>query len=258
MTGRYVALGSSMAAGPGITPHVNGAPFLAFRSARNYPHLLAEFLGLDLVDVTYAGATTADVLAEKQNGTPPQVTVLNGSESLVTVTIGDNDVGYVPLLTAAYLPHPIRSMPIIGGRLRDLRDLYARNRALAKVAEALIEVGHTLRQLAPDARIIFVDYLTLLPPPGVDAPPLSGSDADLGRHVAETLERHTAEAAAATGCESSERVRRAVVTTPGHQIHGQRKALCRCLVARFHFTPTLPGCAPSPNSWWRRSASRRR
>ena len=201
MTGRYVALGSSMAAGPGITPHVNGAPFLAFRSARNYPHLLAEFLGLDLVDVTYVGATTDNVLAEKQNGTPPQVTVLNGSESLVTVTIGDNDVGYVPLLTAAYLPHPIRSMPIIGGRLRDLRDLYARNRALAKVAEALIEVGHTLRQLAPVARIIFVDYLTLLPPPGVDAPPLSGSDADLGRHVAETLERHTAEAAAATGCE---------------------------------------------------------
>jgi len=264
MTGRYVALGSSMAAGPGITPHVNGAPFLAFRSARNYPHLLAESLGLDLVDVTYAGATTDNVLAEKQNGTPPQVTVLNGSESLVTVTIGDNDVGYVPLLTAAYLPHPIRSMPIIGGRLRDLRDLYARNRALAKVAEALIEVGHTLRQLAPDARIIFVDYLTLLPPPGVDAPPLSGSDADLGRHVAETLERHTAEAAAETGCE----IVRAGAASRSHHAWSSDPWTTKGAVPLpgrpFPFHPNAPGlravadlvvaqvCKPAP-SWARQS-----
>ena len=201
MTGRYVALGSSMAAGSGIAPRVNGSPFLAFRSARNYPHLLAESLSLDLVDVTYAGATTANVLDEKRNGTPPQITALNGSESLVTVTIGDNDVGYVQLLTSAYLPHPMRSMPIIGGRLRGLHDCYARNRALAKVAEALIEVGSILRQLAPEARIFFIDCLTLLPDRGFDAPPLSRSDVDLGRHVVESLERHSAEAASATGCE---------------------------------------------------------
>ncbi|AGB24589.1 hypothetical protein Mycsm_04344 [Mycobacterium sp. JS623] len=201
MTGRYVALGSAMAAGPGIAPRVTGSPFLAFRSARNYPHLLAESLSLDLVDVTYAGATTAHVLYEKQNGTPPQTTVLNGSESLVTVTIGHNDVGYMQLLTSAYFPHAVRSMPIIGDRLRDLHDYRARNRALAMVAEALIEVGSMLRRLAPQARIFFIDCLTLLPDRGFDAPPLSRSDVDLGRHVAETLERHTAEAAAETGCE---------------------------------------------------------
>ena len=72
---------------------------------------------------------------------------------------------------------------------------------LTAVADALVEVGHTLRLRAPRARILFVDYLTMLPPPGVDASPLSKSDADVGRHVAETLESHTAEAAAATGCE---------------------------------------------------------
>jgi len=114
MTGRYVALGSSMAAGAGLAPRASGTPFLAFRSAHNYPHLLAESLGLDLVDVTYAGATTANVLYEKQNGTPPQITVLNGSESLITATIGDSDVGYVPLLTSAYLPHPMRRSSAAG------------------------------------------------------------------------------------------------------------------------------------------------
>ena len=98
---RYVALGSSVAAGPGIRPSADGAPFRAGRSARNYPHLVAERLGLDLVDVTYSGATTANVLTDPQNGAPPQADALDGSEDLVTVTIGGNDAGYVPLLMAA-------------------------------------------------------------------------------------------------------------------------------------------------------------
>ena len=49
---RYVALGSSMAAGPGISPTVPGSPLLAMRSQRNYPHLVAQRLELDLVDMT--------------------------------------------------------------------------------------------------------------------------------------------------------------------------------------------------------------
>ena len=58
----------------------------------------------DLVDVTYSGATTANVLTDPQHGAPPQVDALDGSEELVTVTIGGNDVGYVPLLFAAGVP----------------------------------------------------------------------------------------------------------------------------------------------------------
>jgi len=55
---RYVALGSSMAAGPGIRPSAGGAPCRAGRSARNYPHLVAEKLGLDLVDAQTQAKTT--------------------------------------------------------------------------------------------------------------------------------------------------------------------------------------------------------
>ena len=197
---RYVALGSSMAAGPGIRPGARGAPFCAGRSARNYPHLVAEKLGFDLVDVTYSGATTANVLSEPQHGAPPQIDALDGSEDLVTVTIGGNNVGYVPLLFAAGLPRIVRSLPLLGGRLRDQLDPPARDRALAEVAESLKEVGRTLRQRSPRAKVLFVDYLTLLPPPGTPAPPLSDSDVATGRHIADTLARLTAEAAAATGC----------------------------------------------------------
>jgi lysophospholipase L1-like esterase len=198
---RYVALGSSMAAGPGIRPSADGAPFRAGRSARNYPHLVAGKLGLDLVDVTYSGATTANVLTEPQHGAPPQVDALDGSEDVVTVTIGGNDAGYVGLLFAAGLPRLVRSLPLLGSRLREQLDPTARDRSLVDVAESLKEVGRTLRQRSPRAKVLFVDYLTLLPPAGEAAPPLSDLDVAVGRRVADTLERLTGEAAADTGCE---------------------------------------------------------
>jgi lysophospholipase L1-like esterase len=205
---RYVALGSSMAAGPGIRPRAVGAPWWSGRSARNYPHLVAERMNLELVDVTFSGATTAHVLADHQHGAPPQITALDGSEALVTVTIGGNDVGYVPLLMAASLPHGARRLPLLGGRISELLDRDTRDRALAEVFDSLCAVGRALRERAPHARVFLVDYApasgrcpqTMLPPAGA-ASPLSQADADVGRHVAATLERLTADGAAATGCE---------------------------------------------------------
>ena len=197
MSGRYVALGSSMAAGPGIRPSAPGAPFGSGRSARNYAHLVGERLQLDLLDVTFSGATTAHVLTERQRGARPQIDALDGSEELVTVTIGGNDVGYVPLLMAATLPRPARLFPAIGALFdRDLRE-----QALGGVGDSLRAVGTAVRQRAPRARVVFVDYLTLLPPDGSAAPPLSATDAELGRHVATRLEEATAAAAQATDCE---------------------------------------------------------
>jgi lysophospholipase L1-like esterase len=196
---RYVALGSSMAAGPGIQPRVPGSPRAAGRSARNYPHLVAAALGLDLVDVTYSGATTGHLLSERQRGAAPQIDALDGTEDLVTITIGGNDIGYVPMLFAAGLPGVVRAVPVLGNKIRDLLDPVARRAALEEVAASLVEVGRTVRQRAPRATVLFVDYLTLLPPAG-SARPLSDHDATLGRHLAAELERLTAEAATATGC----------------------------------------------------------
>lgn len=193
---RYVALGSSMAAGPGILPGAAGAPCGSGRSARNYPHLVADALNLDLVDVTFSGATTAHILTDRQRGAPPQLDALDGSEDLVTITIGGNDVGYVPLLMAAALPGLARLWPGIAALL----DRAGRDRALTAVGESLRAVGTAVRERSPHAKVYFVDYLTLLPPAGVRSAPLSAADADLGCHVAAGLEAQTAAAAAATGC----------------------------------------------------------
>jgi lysophospholipase L1-like esterase len=190
-----------MAAGPGIKPKAAPAPMGAGRSAVNYPHLVAARLSYDLVDVTFSGATTGNVLSERQRGAPPQVDALDGTESLVTITIGGNDAGYVPLLYAAGLPRWTRSLPVLGRIMRGQLDGDARDAALAAVGNSLTAVGEEVRRRAPSARVMFVDYLTLLPPKGIPAPPLSEGDAETGRRIADTLERLTAEAAAATGCE---------------------------------------------------------
>ncbi|MCV7421084.1 SGNH/GDSL hydrolase family protein [Mycobacterium yunnanensis] len=198
---RYVALGSSMAAGPGLRPRAANAPRLSGRSAINYPHVVAERLSYDLVDVTFSGATTAHVLSERQRGTPPQIDALDGSETLVTVTIGGNDVGYVPLLVAAGLPRWVRSVPVVGPTVRSRLDVAARDDALAVVGDSLTAVGAEVRRRAPAARVLFVDYLTLLPPKGIRANPLPEDACETARRIAATLARLTADAAAATGCE---------------------------------------------------------
>lgn len=200
MSPTYVALGSSMAAGPGIAPRAPGSPWRAGRSARNYAHLAAERLGFDLVDVTYSGATTAHVLTDHQNGVPPQIETLTPEVELVTITIGGNDVGYIPVLMAAAAPRFLRRLPILGSALLAELDPAARDAALLQVAESLRRVGEAVRARAPRSTVLFVDYLTLLPPSGTPAAPLSEADADLGRHIAARLEDLTAEAAAATGC----------------------------------------------------------
>jgi len=197
----YVALGSSMAAGPGIRPRAAGSPFPAARSARNYPHLAAAELGLTLRDVTYSGATTAHLLTDRQNGAPPQIEAVDTDTALVTITIGGNDIGYVPALSVAALPGLVRHLPVLGGLIDGLLDPRAREHALATLGSSLQAVGSAVRAAAPRARVLFVDYLTLLPPAGAAAPPLSAADAELGRHLAARLAEITADAAAQTGCE---------------------------------------------------------
>lgn len=201
LRGRYVALGSSMAAGPGIAPRVPGTPRRAGRSTRNYPHLVADVLALELTDVTYSGATTANVLHEPQHGAPPQTTALRGDEALVTITIGGNDMGYVPFLMAASLPRLTRRLPVLGSLLSESLDPDLGEPALEKLGAALRAVGEAVRTRSPQARVLFVDYLTLLPPARQPAPPLAPVDADLGRQLATRLQDVTAAAAAATGCE---------------------------------------------------------
>src|SRR5947209_18573953 len=96
---RYVAMGSSFAAGPGIGKPADETPDGCRRSADNYAHQLARRRGLALTDVSCGGATTASILGP-WNGHPAQIEAVTPETRLVTVTIGGNDVGLIAGLGA--------------------------------------------------------------------------------------------------------------------------------------------------------------
>ena len=108
---KYVALGSSYAAGPGIPTQSGG---ICTRSSHNYPSLVAAKLQLSLVDVSCSGATTANVLTTSLGPNPPQIDAVTSDASLVTFTVGGNDIGYTATAfscgigEAACAPHPAR------------------------------------------------------------------------------------------------------------------------------------------------------
>jgi len=93
----YVALGDSYAAGYGLAKQTNGPVPGCGQSALDYPHLVAKKLGLNLIDATCAGATTADVVSTQQKLTAasatPQIDALSRSTKVVTISIGGNDAG---------------------------------------------------------------------------------------------------------------------------------------------------------------------
>src|ERR1700734_1928523 len=165
---RYVAMGSSFAAGPGLPVRVPGSPRRAGRSASNYAHLAARALGLDLHDVTYSGATTGDILRPSAAGQAAQLDAVTPATRLVTITAGGNDVGYLPRLTLASLPWPLPALPNVRARVARYGDQAATDERFAQLERNLATIGNRLRGRAPDCRVLFVDYLTILPPPGAD------------------------------------------------------------------------------------------
>src|SRR5438094_8488355 len=81
---RYVALGSSIASGFGISVQSTSCG----RSNRNYPNLIAARFKLKLVDVTCGAATIPNVLDKPQGTAPPQINALTRDTKLVTISVG--------------------------------------------------------------------------------------------------------------------------------------------------------------------------
>lgn len=163
-----LALGSSFAAGPGIDPLTS---VVAGRSARNYPTLLAHMLGTTIADHTASGATTDSVVDSRQRvrfrTLPPQLSNVPANTDLITITAGGNDVGYIGTmirlavaerLAAHLLARPIAAM--IRGKATGIPPVDTQSR----VADSLTRIIQGARGVAPDARIVLVDYLTIIGP----------------------------------------------------------------------------------------------
>ncbi|MGW6280137.1 SGNH/GDSL hydrolase family protein [Kribbella sp. NPDC055071] len=202
---RYVALGSSFAAGPGIRPIVQPK---AGRSGNNYAHLVASALELELTDVTYSGATTAHLLDTRQDEAAPQLDAVTADTELVTITVGGNDLDYVgTFIRGSFLNTLAKPATILGRRFANrirARVSYLKEDAQYQaVTDSLVAVVSKVRERAPDARIILVDYLTLVGPSTrarLDVP-LNEEQLPSVAMMADGLAAAFAKAAAATGAD---------------------------------------------------------
>lgn len=191
--GRYVAMGSSFASGPGLGSPKPGTPERCMRTFANYPTLLAERLRVTLFDVSCSGATTEHILGP-WNELPAQIDAVTPDTELVTVTIGGNDLNYVGGLLGAscgpdgMMPFSSRSFPCPSKTVPTEADYL-------KVEANLREIARQVHQRAPKARLVFVPYVTLVPDALCEATPIAVEDAETARAIAERLAALTAKVA---------------------------------------------------------------
>lgn len=194
----YVALGSSFAAGPGILPYANENAQLCAQSTQNYPHLVARRLNLRLADQSCGGAQTTNLLDRGQFLQRRQLDAVNAGTRLVTITIGGNDVNYIGNLYAwscqvqpEKIPRLLRSSVC---RTQETAVTGPKFQALPAQFDRLFT---EIRQRAPSAQVIVVDYLPIVPAQGSCAGlPLSDVHRREARQVAARLAAMTAAATA--------------------------------------------------------------
>ena len=209
-----VALGSSFAAGPGIPPVVDAA---AGRSGSNYAHLAAEALGARLTDLSASGATTSTVVDQPQRVArktyPPQLTGVPEDADLVTVTVGGNDLGYLPTVLRLAWANHFRARwytrPLGNSLARRSVPVLDPDRAV----DGLQRVVEAVRTRAPGARVVLVDYLTILEEK-TPAPPFDAAQQKALRALGRRVNGAFAVAAQATGADLIQ----ASVLSTGHGV----------------------------------------
>jgi lysophospholipase L1-like esterase len=152
--GRYVAIGSSYAAGYDIRPLEPDSGSCG-RSQVDYPHLVAAKLRLRLDDVSCAGAVTANALRTPQGSAPPQIDAVTPRTRLVTLTIGGNDVNYIGTAIACGQPNSTCAATA---------DPAQTNAAFRALPHSLTKLIQAIRKKAPSATIVLVTYPRLVPP----------------------------------------------------------------------------------------------
>ncbi len=177
---RYVALGDSYAAAPGV-PETSGEDG-CFRSSNNYPHLVAAGRDdVELVDVSCSGATTGDLL-------DTQLPSVDDDTDLVTLGIGGNDYD----LFGGVLFSCLSGVPC--GSTAEAKV----DQLMPKIERNIGRVLDEVAEEAPDAQVIVVGYPDLVPDEGtcpqlplapVDYPLVDGATVKLNA----TLERQATE-----------------------------------------------------------------
>lgn len=162
---QWVGLGDSFAAGP-LIPNQSLSPLGCLRSDRNFARLAAASVGQPLTDVSCSGAKTTHMTASQSTsaGTnPPQFNALHAGVKVVSLQIGGNDIGFSEILEKCTTYNPF------GRPCRDRYTAGGTDQISARIAQAAPKVDAVLRGIrerAPGARIIVVNYAAIVPHSG--------------------------------------------------------------------------------------------
>lgn len=200
---RYVALGDSFTAAPGVaeTDTSDGCQ----RSTGNYPALVADALGeVTLVDRSCIGAETRDLTRRQPVGAgsiPPQLEAVTRGTDLVTLSLGGNDFGLFEQLLARCLSR-VEQDPA-GSPCQDASRAQGDPwRALGRTVEQrLVRAVEEIGRRAADARVLLVGYPQLAPADGAcrDLLPLADGDLPFAREVNKEMTDTLRRAARRTG-----------------------------------------------------------
>ena len=178
------------------------------RSERNYAHQLADRLGARLVDLTVAGATTANLLDTPQlmaEGVEysPQIDGVTPDTDLVTITAGGNDLQFAGAMLFSAWHRYEPSSPIVAFLEPMFPDgiPLPTDDAVEMATDGLARVVEAARSKVPAARVMLVDYLTVLDQGSASAAPFSGEEIDRLLVIQSALGQVFCEAAARSGAE---------------------------------------------------------
>ena len=139
---RYVALGDSYSSGLGAGSYIPSSGGCA-RSTRAYSALWAGAnQPLSYISAACAGATTADVLSR-------QLSALSGSTTLVSITIGGNDVGFSSVMETCVLRSTSTCVAAINA---------AEGEVSSELPGELDRVLAAITAHAPGARVVVLGY----------------------------------------------------------------------------------------------------
>jgi lysophospholipase L1-like esterase len=176
-TSAYVALGDSYTAVGTLTDPVPGTPAACLQDTNNYPHDVAQSLGLGLDDASCAGAETSDLTTAQSSDSPPQFDALTASTSVVTLGIGGNDNN--TFITAVGGCEAIDALdgfnigsPCAAAYGSTFTDAIASDEV--NIAGALQQI----HQLSPQAQVFVVGYPDILPQSGNCWPQLTLTTGD--------------------------------------------------------------------------------
>jgi lysophospholipase L1-like esterase len=197
----YVALGDSYAAGPLIPNPV--LPLGCLKSDRNYPHVAAPGIGLTLRDASCSGAETEDMTnpqdVDPDGPNPPQFDSLEAGTSVVSVTIGGNDIGFSEVVESCITYNPFSS-PCKNKYASGGKDQLAER--IAATAPKVAAVLQGIHARSPQAEVYVVNYPAIFPETGNGCwpqMPVSFSDAPYLRATEQRLNAMLATQAAANG-----------------------------------------------------------